>query len=112
MTLVHVYYIMLLLWPERKLLARIVFNFVSNTVGLSSFSLQWPLYHRSSTRVRMRSSLSTNSPSSFQFAILSGFAMFRTKVVLISKFTVHLCDNFTCVLHCTGCLRMFFVCEQ
>ncbi len=89
---------MILLWSERKLLARIVF-ISSNTVSLVSsllFSLQLAIDcleqfiiadSAKQFRLRMRSSpfYLLTAPPLFQFTVLSGFARFRIKEVRISE---------------------------
>ncbi len=82
--------------PEGKLLARIVFylNFISNTVSLVSslfvflavaivlgeqFIINLLLIQQSKLDCACVVVYSTDSPSSFKFAILSGFARFGLK---------------------------------
>ncbi len=102
--------ILRVLWPEGQLLARIVFylNFLSNTVCLvsslfvffavaivlgevlNSFLIKLLLIQQGKLECPCAVVYSIDSPSSFQFAILSGFARLWTKGVRISE-----------VLYCT-----------
>ncbi len=92
---------MILLWSERKLLARIVFylNFLSNTVSLvielslrflcSGHCLEQFIIADSAKqfRLRMRSSLFYDSPSSFS---VYSFARLRIKEVRISEVLLYI----------------------
>ncbi len=86
---------MILLWPEGKLLARMVFylsescelflRFLCSGHCLEQFINKIIADSAKQYGLRMRSSLFTDSPSSFSVCILSGFARFRIKGVRISE---------------------------
>ncbi len=96
---------MILLWSERKLLARIVFylNFLSNTVILVSSLLLFfavaaqfinkiLLIQQSNLDCACAVVYSTDSPPLFQFTVLSGFARFRIKGIRISEVLLYIKD--------------------